>query len=199
MHSDGSTLAIGTANGNVQFYDLRSKFDEPFHTYQAHNTSLHCLKFLYEINTPHQQKSDDTTNKKTTSTVFNNRESTQNPRILINKSNTLNGTINQPSFNDTIMNQKDSTQYTFNNMYSPAESTQQQQQQLSSSTKQSSTATSSFILHKNYSNNNIDAITPIIGTINHGTPSIPTNGNNLGVNKVNLLLSNKNLNNLKGL
>ena len=190
MHKDGSTLAIGTANGNVQLHDLRSKFDEPFFTFNAH-TSLHCLKFLYEIK---QQKLD---NEATTIRKSNSVTLDSNSRILINKSNTIlnGGAQQQPSFiNDTtIMNLKDtSSQFSFN-MYSPdcpnlrAESTLQSQKQ------QQSTTTSSFILHKNNSNNNIDNLTPITHTTTSpSTPIVPSNG--YISNKANIVLNNKNLN-----
>jgi WD40 repeat protein len=93
MNKDGSTIAVGTVNGIVYLYDLRSKFDEPMHSFKAHS-SVHCLKFLYEI--PVTPKQDDLT-------------TTINKRV----NNLITTQVNEQSASTTA-----TTQYSFN-MYSP--------------------------------------------------------------------------------
>jgi WD40 repeat protein len=64
MNKDGSTIAVGTVNGIVYLYDLRWKKDEPMHYFEAHS-SVHCLKFLYEIPVaPKQEDLTTTINKR---------------------------------------------------------------------------------------------------------------------------------------
>jgi WD40 repeat protein len=92
MNKDGSTIAVGTANGYVNLFDLRSKIDEPMHSFKAHS-SVHCLKFLYEI--PVAPKQEDLT-------------TTINKRV----NNLITTPVNDQSSSTT-------TQYSFINMYSP--------------------------------------------------------------------------------
>jgi WD40 repeat protein len=92
MNKDGSTIAVGTVNGYVNLFDLRSKIDEPMHSFKAHS-SVHCLKFLYEI--PVAPKQEDLT-------------TTINKRV----NNLIATPVNDQSSSTT-------TQYSFINMYSP--------------------------------------------------------------------------------
>lgn len=46
FHKNGYTLALGASNGRVFIYDLRSKSDEPFCSFKAHDTPVYSLKFI---------------------------------------------------------------------------------------------------------------------------------------------------------
>lgn len=212
MHNDGYTLAIGTTSGSVQIHDLRSKIEEHLHAYQAHtNTSLNCLKFIYQSTSQKldEKKTTTTTGMKksnstheTLSSIGGNsnlmltNDTINNPRILINKSNSI---INVNA-TTTDSPKSESTQIALN-IFSPEcirnDSIKQQQQQLQSS------SSSSFVLHKN----SLNTITPIANnnntsnnnssnTLNATTPTIATpsstsNGSSANITKINLLISNK--------
>jgi hypothetical protein len=46
LHRNGSTLAVGMVDGCVQLFDLRSKTDDSFYSFHAHDSSLYGLKFV---------------------------------------------------------------------------------------------------------------------------------------------------------
>ena len=197
MHKDGSTVVIGAANGSVQLYDLRSKADEPFHSFKAHSSSLYCLKFFYEVTRTKEQDQEQLIMRKN-QTIEQQQQQlmaiNNNPRVLVNRTN--NETVST-----TTGNIKESTQLSFN-IYSPdcirttaiAESTRAQQQSINSNaSRQTTSVGNSFVLHKN---NAIDALSAINPTNSVNSPNQPvtpvTNG--FTVNKPNQVINNKNLN-----
>lgn len=54
LSSDGNNLAVGTLNGYILLYDMRS-FSKPFKTWKAHSTKISRLRFKSTIQSSESQ------------------------------------------------------------------------------------------------------------------------------------------------